>query len=170
MDATYREVRAMILRSALILLLSFVCNLHIDHVADETGAAILYAAELKRAVTYFGYTEEYHTISWDIVQDDPATPEVEQTAEWYEVELFHIEQQVAIARGRVDHPGNLAAITYPRSGHYEHRVRACVQGATEPLCSEWSTSLNAAVSTVDGQPEAWWVYKHVSPPSEPGVE
>jgi hypothetical protein len=141
-------------------------------------STISFGGEVYDVVTYWAYTEEKVTVEWDPVQDDPATPDItEPTADYYKIKLFHKEQQVEHARGRVDHPGAIATLSFPRSGHYIIMVTSCLNGATpeEDTCAEqcegdvceewWTESIDPERSTVNGEPKGWWVYKHISPPS-----
>ena len=150
-------------------------------------STISFGGEVHDVVTYWGYTEEYETVTWDPVQDDPVTDSllcvanddpwecctsaglgncVEDTAEYYNIKMMHIEQNVEIARGRVDHPGVQAAVVFPRSGHYKLMVNACrmVGDPAVEECSEWAESTDPTYATYNGQPKGWWVYRHISPP------
>ena len=134
-------------------------------------------AEVKKLVTYVGYTEEYITAGWDI------RPEGENV-DYYKIKMMHFERDIEIARGQVDHPGNLVSLSFPYGGHYVIMITACrIEGeeevcarecsdpADETTCEEqWSYSDNAEDAMVDGQPMGWWVYKYISPPSGGGVE
>ena len=126
---------------------------------------LLFGGEVYDVVTYWDFTEKYETVAWDPVQDNPDTEEVESAAEYYNIKMLHIEQNVELARGRVDHPGTQAALVFPRSGHYKVMVNACnhdSEGVEQ--CSDWAESTNSQYATVDGQPKGWWVYRHISPP------
>lgn len=52
-------------------------------------------------------------------------------------------------------------IKAPRAGHFEYFVRSCDEANN---CSEWSSSLNPNVATVDGHAKAWRIYYYLAAP------
>jgi hypothetical protein len=117
---------------------------------------LLFGGEVYDVVTYWGYTEEYVTVGWDSVIN----------AEYYNIKLFHKEQQVEIARGRIDDPTTQIIVAFPRSGHYIVMVNSCNHNSegVEQCSDVWAESVDPQYAEVNGQPKGWWVYRHISPP------
>ena len=103
---------------------------------------------------YWIYTGNSITIGWDSAQN----------AIEYEIELYHVEQQVPVAIGRTD----LTQITIicPRSGHYYAKIRSI--GETEN--SIWAESSDPIYAIVQDSPRSWWIYCRVAPPTGGTIE
>lgn len=70
-------------------------------------------------------------------------------------------------------------VKLPGNGHFSFEFRVCWnaqtvarlsgQPASEPACSDWSSSLDPKVARVYEQARAWWVYGYLEPPGKPVV-
>ena len=109
--------------------------------------------EVVNHTTYIGYTQVPITIGWD--------PSVD--AQYYKFEGFHYEQNITVFTGTT--PETQITVTFPRSGHYILKVKACkIETDQVELCSIFAESTNPTFAVVDEQPKAWWVYKYIAPP------
>lgn len=114
--------------------------------------------EVLNYTTYSDYTEIPKTIAWD-----PS-----ENAEYYKFQAYHYEQNSIAVIGTTAQTQII--IHFPRSGHYIIKVKACAVQQEIEVCSEFSESTNSEFATVNGQPKAWWIFKHVSPPGPIGIE
>jgi hypothetical protein len=110
----------------------------------------------KDYVTAFGTTDKEITVTWNVVDG----------ADLYDVEMFHVEQNVVAKTVEVTE--NSITTKLPKSGHYIFRVRACNSSRSD--CSIWVESIDPEYARVNDQPRAWWVYGYVAPPGPITIE
>lgn len=103
----------------------------------------------KDYVTYYGYTDEMFPLVWDIGEG----------ADSYEWRVYSVEKKMYVANGVSG--VTEAKIQLPFTGHFIMEVRS----KNTFGYSDWAQSIDATKAKVDGEPRAWWVYGHVSPPS-----
>ncbi|OEU68380.1 MAG: hypothetical protein BBJ57_02120 [Desulfobacterales bacterium PC51MH44] len=113
------------------------------------------SGEMYDYVTYFDYTEKSEVFKWDA-----------DNAEYYKFKLHHVEKDIDVAMGTTTQ--SQVRIHYPRSGHYIHFLKACTTQIKDDdgndLCSEWVDSTDPEYAKVNGEAQAWWVYRYLSPP------
>jgi len=124
----------------LVLLISFFAlgsGLHIDgQVKSLQGTLYL--------------TEGPVTVGWNSVSG----------AEFYKIELVLIDPVPETTFDFGQTTATQMVLNRPRSGHFKVRVAACNADG----CA-WSESIDPAYATVDGQPEAWWIFFKTPSPS-----
>ncbi len=107
----------------------------------------------KDAYLYWGTTDKPLKTAWDA-----------QPGNEFVFNLYHYESQEEVARGRTENAG--VVFMLPRTGHYHVRVCA-VDSPGDPVDEiNCSLSIDATKATVDGQPQAWWVFGNIAPPGE----
>ncbi len=106
----------------------------------------------KDAYLYFGTTDKPLKVAWN----------PEPNADEFAFNLYHYESQAEVARGRT--PNNTVVFMLPYAGHYHARV-CSIDNAGDPIDEALCTlSIDSTRATVDGQPQAWWVYGNIAPP------
>lgn len=116
--------------------------------------ALILAAAFTIAIgDHVGYETYWHasgapiTIAWDAVEG----------ATYYKWQDYSPVKKHTMVIGEVQTNQVSAAVF---SGHNVYKVFAC----NEIGCSDEALSTDAAVATVDGQPQGWWVFGVIGPP------
>jgi hypothetical protein len=165
---------------------------------------LLFGGEVHDYVTFWDYTNVSEQITWDPIVNNaecvgpqdpkecctgPATGNCLDVPQYYKLKIWHKEHDREYARGKVDHPGNIATTTFPRTGHYIVMITSCItegdppvercaencDSGDPPICvTDWCESIDANCSMVDlagdgtYEERAWWVFRQLAPPG--GIE
>ena len=113
--------------------------------------------DLYEVATYIGYTGKKFTIAWD------ANPEPDIYG--YEFRAYHVEQKRYIGKTieLVGPNSNEYEFTPTISGHYVFEIRAKDLAGQY---SDWASTMDPDVGSVNDKKEGWWVYVYIAPPSD----
>lgn len=122
-------------------------------------ASTCYGMELYPHYTYALHTGKEIAVAWDLSED----------ATYYNVRARIMEQEDVVTNLAWNNiKDTMITMVIPRGGHWEIQVQACND---DKMCSLWSSSTNPDSTPLIGdEPQTWWVYGYLAPPTGGGVE
>lgn len=116
---------------------------------------VLAAFTLYQHFTYYTFTGTEATVAWGPVTN----------ATQYRYEAVNVERgNTAFVTGTTSQ--SQVTFVIPNTGHWIFRVRA-INAEGE---SEWASSDLVEYAEVGGQPQSWWIFAWIAPPTAPEIE